>query len=597
MNLHVYILPTLRKLTASLLLLAFTAGIAFAAAGKVQFTIGDVKIQDGKQAVRIPKKGDEINAGDTLITGGNGSLQVTLADGGLLAVRPNTQMRIDDYAYSGKADDKNNKSVFSLAKGTFRSITGAIGQNNKEGYRVNTPGATMGIRGTDHEPAVVLPLPPGQLPQTPLQAAPPGTYDRVNSGQTFIQTPDGLVTINPNQVGFAPVGGAPTILPNVPSFYSSAPKPGAAKKVATAGTQSGSTGGTGSTSSSSGTSSSTDASASTSTTESSTSTSSTASTSSTSTGTTDTGTLGTLGATDTNTLSTASTGGSSVSTNTAITTDTMITSVTGTSAGTTSSSTGGPAPFGSGVVGANITMGGTGGGGTGSIYLDVVPPTKDIFLGPQNELLYATDLTSVDQNGMPSPFEFVSSGNTSASTLLDKNSYAFSDLMTVVDWGRWAQTEYGVTEGGVPQISIGDFHYAYSNNITPASFFASGVLTGTIPYSLVTTGGGATTPTDLVGGLATLNSALLNVNFSTQMVDLTINATVSGSIVLSGTASGSITAFTGPAGILPLTGDPVKASGLFVGPTAIGAITSYDIRSPGGTIGAIGVAVFERPPQ
>ena len=236
-----------RAFTLGFALLVFGHSAAFAAAGKIQFTAGEVKIVNAQKAERVAQKGEALESGDTIVTGASGSVQVALADGGLIAVRPNSQLKIDDYAYSGKADDSKNKSFFSLGKGTFRSITGAIGQNNKQAYRVNTPTATMGIRGTDHEPWFI-PFLPGVPPP-----APPGTYDYVNSGSTFLQNPLGIIVLGPNQVGFAPAGGGPPIvLPNIPGFYTNTPKTNPAKAAADAKKSASASGGGGTAASSSG---------------------------------------------------------------------------------------------------------------------------------------------------------------------------------------------------------------------------------------------------------------------------------------------------------------------------------------------------------
>lgn len=528
---------SLRSLAGLLVLFFLSASSAFAAAGKIQFVAGVAKIINDKKIERPAVKGDALEQGDSIVTGANGAVQVALADGGLLAVRPNTQMRIDAYAYSGKADDSNNKSFFSLAKGAFRSITGAIGHNNKQAYKVTTPTATMGIRGTDHEPAYFPPLPPGfpLPPGAPL----PGTYDFVNSGQTFIQTPYGLIVIKPNQVGFAPAGGgAPVILPNVPAFYSSAPKP-------TLVTNSSDT----STSTSSGSGSSTS-------------------------GTTTLGTSTLLG------TSTTSTSGTSVSTNTALTTTSIATTITTTTTTTPIFQPPGYAPLGSGVVGAYVNSGG-GGNNAGTLYLTAPPPTQDISLGPQYEVFHLFD-------GTASPtFEFFSN----ASALNSQGSYTFVDGARV-DWGRWSaigMPSYAVFDNGVQQTTIGDFHYAVSTDITPISYLQSGALTGVIAYNYV----GGTTPTDLAGSNAIFNSAALSVDFTAQTVNLNVNVTA-GSTPLNGTASGTLSAFVTPnVGISGGSAVILKAFGQFVGPTASGAITSYDIRDMGGN-GAIGTAVFAR---
>jgi hypothetical protein len=137
-----------------------------------------------------------------------------MTDGGLMAIRADTQMKLDQYVFSGREDGTERKLV-SLIKGGFRTITGLIGNRNKDNYKIFTPSATIGIRGTDHEPVVI---PPGTV------GAQAGTYDRVYRGATVIETDKGKLIVNPNQVGFTPGKGvAPVLLPKVPDFYDTRP--------------------------------------------------------------------------------------------------------------------------------------------------------------------------------------------------------------------------------------------------------------------------------------------------------------------------------------------------------------------------------------
>src|SRR5512140_2070756 len=212
---------TLKALPVLLLL---AAGAAFGAAGNVQFVIGDVKLVTKAGETRALVKGAEINEGDKIVTAAGASAQLKMVDGGFIAVRPNTNMTFDTYHYSGKQDGSEN-AVVSLLQGGFRTITGLIGHTNKQNYLIKTETATIGIRGTDHEPMVILPPLPGQA-----AIAPPGTYDKVNVGVAFIRTDAGSVDIQRNQVGFAPISkAAPTILPRIPPFYKPTPAPGPQK--------------------------------------------------------------------------------------------------------------------------------------------------------------------------------------------------------------------------------------------------------------------------------------------------------------------------------------------------------------------------------
>ncbi|HWA12176.1 MAG TPA: FecR family protein [Burkholderiales bacterium] len=190
------------------------AGFA-AEAGKFQFVAGEVKIVNPAGMQRVPVKGEAFSAGDTIVTGVTGSAQIRMSDGGLVAVRPETEMKLDQYVFNGREDGSERK-VVSLIKGGFRAITGLIGKRNKDNYRILTPSATIGIRGTDHEPVVV---PAGA--KGGFQA---GTYDRVYRGAAIIETDKGKLIVNPNQVGFTPGKGVtPVLLPKIPDFYNARP--------------------------------------------------------------------------------------------------------------------------------------------------------------------------------------------------------------------------------------------------------------------------------------------------------------------------------------------------------------------------------------
>jgi hypothetical protein len=177
-------------------------------AGAIDLIEGDVRILDANRQRRpAPKVGDTLYEGDSVVTGANGELHINMQDGGYLAVRANTQMRIAKYQANG---DANDTSVIGLFKGTLRSVTGFIGKYNQKNYLIRTPTATIGVRGTDHE-AYVIPAndPTGEA----------GTYDKVNAGGTFMQTPQGRTEVTPNQAGFAPRGGKPRVLDSVPKFF------------------------------------------------------------------------------------------------------------------------------------------------------------------------------------------------------------------------------------------------------------------------------------------------------------------------------------------------------------------------------------------
>src|SRR5258708_23266060 len=134
-------------------------------------------------------------------------------DHGLIAVRSNTKMKVEAYRANGNAEDT---SVISLFSGTFRSITGWIGTFNRNNYQIKTPTDVIAIRGTDHEPFHVPEPGPGEQ-----AVAPPGTYDKVNSGSTALRNNAGEIVLNPNEVRLAPhhTQSPPRISKPRPNFY------------------------------------------------------------------------------------------------------------------------------------------------------------------------------------------------------------------------------------------------------------------------------------------------------------------------------------------------------------------------------------------
>jgi hypothetical protein len=178
-------------------------------AGKVALLEGNVRVSDVQGQVRIPKLGDSIYKGERIVTGADGEVHIDTEDGGYIGVRPNTNMSIEDFKAEGGTDDC---FILSLLQGSFRSITGWIARVNRQNYAIRTATATIGVRGTEHEPLVI---PEGS------HEGEPGTYDRVHNGETEIRTPHGTVGVKANQAGFAPHRGAlrPRVLDRVPAFF------------------------------------------------------------------------------------------------------------------------------------------------------------------------------------------------------------------------------------------------------------------------------------------------------------------------------------------------------------------------------------------
>ena len=121
---------------------------AWAEAGRVIFTSGDVIVRDAKGVEKPAVTGMLLDQGDTVLTR-TGMAQVHFLDGGQVSLVRNTVFRIDQFRYVGKVDGE--KSFFSLVRGGLRAISGVIGHRNPGSYKMETPVATIGIRGTEYQ--------------------------------------------------------------------------------------------------------------------------------------------------------------------------------------------------------------------------------------------------------------------------------------------------------------------------------------------------------------------------------------------------------------------------------------------------------------
>jgi hypothetical protein len=115
--------------------------------GTVIFTSGQAQIQRGEDVLAI-QRGSFIHTGDTLTTGTDGYIQVRMLDSGFLSLRPASHLTVASYAFDPE-NAVQNRIKLELHQGVVRSVTGDAGARNKDAFRLNTPIAAIGIRGTD----------------------------------------------------------------------------------------------------------------------------------------------------------------------------------------------------------------------------------------------------------------------------------------------------------------------------------------------------------------------------------------------------------------------------------------------------------------
>ena len=114
------------------------AGMVVASRGEV------IALSDGGS--RELKQGDFIFVEDEIMTSNRSFAVLQFVDGAKVTVRPDSTMIVETYLYNGNSEDA---ATLSLVSGGLRVITGAMAKSNPENYKVRTPVALMGVRGTE----------------------------------------------------------------------------------------------------------------------------------------------------------------------------------------------------------------------------------------------------------------------------------------------------------------------------------------------------------------------------------------------------------------------------------------------------------------
>ncbi len=146
-----------KKFLAGALALIISAGallgvsnVAYAQdlAGSVLIVIGEANISDANGITHAVTRGAKVYAGQSISTGANGHVNLRMVDGAAVIVRASSRLKIEEYFVDSVTPSKSRIKL-NLESGVVRSITGKAGEASTESYRLNTPLAAIGIRGTD----------------------------------------------------------------------------------------------------------------------------------------------------------------------------------------------------------------------------------------------------------------------------------------------------------------------------------------------------------------------------------------------------------------------------------------------------------------
>ena len=172
--------------------------LSYAGIGKVTEQINaPPSIQRANQTLS-GSKGTSVEMNDSIKTQ-SGKVGITFDDDTKVQVNENSRLVIDDFVYDPKS--KSGKLSAKMALGTVRYASGQIAKNSPQNVALNTPTATISVRGTDFTASV------DELGQSTIILLPSCPTDRktrnikdiesnCKTGEISVETDAGIVILN-----------------------------------------------------------------------------------------------------------------------------------------------------------------------------------------------------------------------------------------------------------------------------------------------------------------------------------------------------------------------------------------------------------------
>lgn len=137
-----------RVLPALALISALSPAVRAQVEARVASVDGRVTRQGSSRPAEVLKRGEVLAPRDEIDTRGGGRLVIELSDGSLVTILPGSRIVFGDYRFAGSL-----RELFEITAGRVRvRINRFSGKSNP--YRINSPTASIAVRGTDFSVAV-----------------------------------------------------------------------------------------------------------------------------------------------------------------------------------------------------------------------------------------------------------------------------------------------------------------------------------------------------------------------------------------------------------------------------------------------------------
>ena len=201
----------LKRLILIVAVLGLTAGAqAQQAAGEVTHLSGTLSVKRLDGTTKLLSVKSAVQEGDLLTTEAETYARIKFADASEVVLRPNSQLKVESYAFN-QAKPEGDNVVLSMLKGGLRAVTGLIGKRNREKVTFSTVTATIGIRGT-HWGMLMCQSDCGGIPTVTGRPPANGLHVDVADGAIAVRNGAGMQQINAGQFGYV---ASPTAPPQI----------------------------------------------------------------------------------------------------------------------------------------------------------------------------------------------------------------------------------------------------------------------------------------------------------------------------------------------------------------------------------------------
>jgi len=139
-------------LKRNIFLLLVVLCFPFAVPSAAEDVIGGLRKVTGKAVIErngaqiVARDGLEVMQNDVIKTGKDGGLGIVFRDNTRLSIGPETELTLGRYIFAPA--ENRFEFLTRILKGTAAYISGSIGKLSPESVTIETPTATIGIRGT-----------------------------------------------------------------------------------------------------------------------------------------------------------------------------------------------------------------------------------------------------------------------------------------------------------------------------------------------------------------------------------------------------------------------------------------------------------------